>query len=233
MGLGGGAVRSADANQRSSSSTASSPGAICRSGARFVGPPGRDTAARVVGPPGKPPGMTAGDRRRFMSGKVGDLWSGPKEVSEVQGKRGKQQESEDDKEFKGVLREVLDFVIPQLGKQEKKQYETQKIRALGGTMDKGLKMPYWLLQKSHKRLENVRQEKLKEEENLGVSMSASAHRLGFQVDKELRKKKAAAKDKQKRIADRLYDIGMGARERGGIAVIPNRVVKGFNRKAAR
>merc|ERR1712054_189572 len=99
------------------------------------------------------------------------------------GRSGRNADPEEDAEFRKTLREVLEFVTPQLGKRERQQYEEAKIRALGGTIDTRQKMPYNLLKKQQKRHDERRKEKLEEEKTLGVSMSVSGHRMGFEVDK--------------------------------------------------
>merc|ERR1711953_1419927 len=91
------------------------------------------------------PRISAAERKRFMSGKVSEIRG--KKQSEITTKGGRRHETEEDREFKNTLREVLDYVTPQLGKHERKQYEEAKLRALGGTIEKREKVPYSKLQK--------------------------------------------------------------------------------------
>merc|ERR1712098_141502 len=98
-------------------------------------------------------------------------------------------------------REVLDYVTPQLGKHERRQYEEAKIRALGG------------------------------EKTLGVSTSVSSHRKQWAVDRKIKIKKEALKEKKRRREDGLLRIGLGAKESRGMAVISNRALKGLQRGA--
>lgn len=158
-----------------------------------------------------------------MSGKVSDIRSrGEGQVAERRRGGG---DPEEDAEFRKTLREVLDFVTPNLGKRERQQYEDAKIRALGGQVDARQKMPYCLLKKQMKHSEEKRKEKLEEEKQLGVSMSASGHRTGWEVDKLLRKKKEMLKDKKRRREDKFLSVGMGAKEKGGMAMIPKKAIK--------
>lgn len=144
------------------------------------------------------PRMSAAEKRRFMSGKVSEIRSrGPNSVGK--GSRGGQ--SEEDREFRQTLREVLDFVTPQLGKEEQRQYEDAKIRALGGTVEKRNKMPYRLLQIKQKERTEQRRQQLQEEKYLGVSMSANQYRNGREVDKLLKQKKEMIKEKKRRRED--------------------------------
>lgn len=180
-------------------------------------------------PPARPPGMSAAERRRFMSGKVSEIRTKPQKPKGGYG--GK--DPEEEREFKKTLREVLDFVTPQLGRREKKQYENAKLRALGGTLDKGMKMPYSMMQRNARRQEAERQEKLQEDKLLGISTSMSSHRTTGGVNKALRQRKEAQKEKKRRHEDRLYDIGLGAREKKGMAVIPQRSLRSYQKKAGK
>merc|ERR1712224_1106703 len=126
--------------------------------------------------------------------------------------RGRKGDIEEDAEFKKTLREVLDFVTPQLGKQERMQYEEAKLRALGGTLDRRQKQPYNLFQQDQKRRDAKRAKVVENEKYLGVSMSA---RSGQEVDKILRKKKEALKEKKRRREDGFLRLGMGAKESRG------------------
>jgi len=168
------------------------------------------------------------ERRRFMSGKVAKIHA--HSLPSAQHGHGRRRHGGDDDmetEFRSTLRDVIDFVTPQLGKRERKQYEEAKIRALGGTVDPRPKTPYALLQKQLKGHQEKRRRLLEEEKVLGVSMSANQHRPGWAVDKLLKKKKEAIKDKRRRREDRFLDIGMGAREKRGMAVIPNGALRKY------
>merc|ERR1712146_569031 len=137
------------------------------------------------------------------------------------GGKGRGEPDENSKEFRDTLREVLDFVTPQLGKQARRHYEEAKIRALGGTLEKREKKPYRLLQEDAKHREEKRKKILAEEKLLGVTMSTTAHRIGGEEDRAIRKRKEALKEKKKRQRDGLLRIGLGAREHKGMATIPS------------
>jgi len=210
------------------------------SGAASWTPPSEDrgeAGGHRTGPlPAKPaqlpsamPRITASQRRRFMSGNVSEIRAKPMEPPKSK-RRSKGDDEEESEAFKQTLKEVLDFVIPNLGKRERKQYEQQKLRALGATPDKGEKIPYNIMQKAMKKHEAQRQEILAEEKTLGVSTSASAHRQAYIVETLRRKKKKAEKEKVKRREDRTYDLGMGAREKNGMAVIPKRSIARFQQR---
>merc|ERR1712203_1047339 len=124
--------------------------------------------------------VSAAERRRFMSGKVADIRAGPQEPTRR--RKGKGGDVEDTDEFKKTLREVLDFVTPELSKERRQEMEKARIMALGGTRDRGLKTPYNVLQKERKVAEEKRKKILAEEQYLGVSMSTSKHRKGWAVD---------------------------------------------------
>lgn len=173
------------------------------------------------------PKVSAAEKRRFMSGKVADIRAGARKEE----RRGKgTPPSEETELFKKTLREVLDWVTPQLGKNEQRQYEEARLRALGGTLEKRVKTPYNLLQQQRKAAEEKRQKILQEEEVLGVSMSASKHRAGWAVDKLLKKKKEDLKDKKRWREDGLLRLGMGAYEKRGMAVIPQRALRAVQSK---
>lgn len=157
-----------------------------------------------------------------MSGKVSQIRS---KAASGGGRSGHAGQSEEDREFRQTLREVLDFVTPQLGKEEQRQYEDAKIRALGGTVEKRNKMPYRLLQIKQKERAEERRKQLEEEKYLGVSMSANQHRNGREVDKLLRQKKEAIKEKKRRREDGLLRLGMGARESRGMAIISSSALR--------
>merc|ERR1712046_369100 len=101
--------------------------------------------------------MSAAEKRRFMSGKVSDIRSHGAQSPAVGRKSGG--DPEEDAEFRKTLRDVLEFVTPQLGKRERQQYEEAKLRALGGQVDARLKRPYNLLKQDAKRLAAKRHEK--------------------------------------------------------------------------
>lgn len=172
-----------------------------------------------------PPRMSAADKRRFMSGKVSDIRSHGQAPSQQK----RYADPEEDAEFRNTLREVLEFVTPNLGKRERQQYEDAKIRALGGTVDARQKMPYNVLKRQAKRHDEARAEKLEEEKVLGVSMSANSHRMGFEVDRVLRKKKEMLKEKKKRQEDGFLRLGMGARETPGMATFSKTAVRAMTR----
>merc|ERR1711974_229777 len=138
------------------------------------------------GPPARAPGMSASERRRFMSGKVSQIRTKPDTESanrKGRGKYGSGGDPEEDAEFKATLKQVLDYVLPNMGKKERRHYEENRVRALGGTLEKRNKMPYSLLQQEARRHEEKRQRILEEEKTLGISTSVSAHRQDRQVDK--------------------------------------------------
>lgn len=174
------------------------------------------------------PRISNAEKRRFMSGKVSDIRS-PGQAPPKPRKTPKQDDPEEDEEFKKTLREVLDYVVPQLGKRERKQYEDAKIRALGGQADAPQKMPYALLKKQQKKNEVERQEKLEEEKQLGVSLSANSHRRSHEVDKLLKNKKEMIKEKKKRKDDNFLSLGGGAREKGGMATFSKTAIRGLSR----
>lgn len=170
--------------------------------------------------------MSASEKRRFMSGKVSNCW-GEKKPPPEPSRRNKKKvgdEDDDDPEFKGALKEMLNFVMPRLGKTERKQYEAQKIRALGGTPDKRPQLPMRHMVAAQKRHDEKRKAKIEEDKYLGVKTSASNHNSHWDVERLRRVKRDEMKDKKQRRSDRITDIGMGARERNGIAYIPKRSI---------
>lgn len=170
-----------------------------------------------------PPRMTAAEKRRFMSGNVADIRSkgGPKTTAKRHG------DPEEDAEFRKTLRDVLEYVTPQLGKQERRQYEQAKIRALGGQIDERPKRPLNLLKQDAKIFERKRTAKLEEEKHLGVSMSASKHRGRYEVDKLLKEKKEMLKDKKRRREDGFLRLGLGAKENRGMAIISKGAIRKY------
>jgi len=167
-----------------------------------------------------PQRISKAEQRRFMSGKVSDIRSKGIEPPKKRGGGGGA-DPEEDAEFRKTLREVLDYVTPQLGKQERRQYEQAKIRALGGQLDERPKRPLNLLKKDAKRFAAKREEILEEEKHLGVSMSASKHRGRYEVDKLLKEKKEMLRDKKRRREDghNINALGLGAKEKFGMATI--------------
>jgi len=200
--------------------TAARPPASCS--AASGAPQERPAAAAASRTSAAPPRMSAAEKRRFMSGKVSEIRS---KGASGAGKSLHGGQSEEDREFRQTLREVLDFVTPKLGKEEQRQYEEAKIRALGGTVEKRNKMPYRLLQIKQKERAEQRRQQLEEEKYLGVSMSANQHRNGREVDKLLRQKKEAIKEKKRRREDGLLRLGMGARESRGMAIISSSALR--------
>eukprot|EP00929_Paragymnodinium_shiwhaense_P083516 TRINITY_DN44556_c0_g1_i1.p1 TRINITY_DN44556_c0_g1~~TRINITY_DN44556_c0_g1_i1.p1 ORF type:complete len:333 (+),score=118.34 TRINITY_DN44556_c0_g1_i1:78-1076(+) len=180
------------------------------------------------GRPG-PPRMSAAEKKRFMSGKISDLRSTP-QVEEDRRRRQKSEKTEEEKEFNSTLREILEFVTPQLGKQQQRQYHEQKIRALGGTIEKRDKMPYKILQQHRKNAEETRKKKIAKDKLLGVTKDASAHRKQWAVDRHIKQKKEALKEKTARRNDGLLRVGLGAKEHKGMAVISKKEVAKLSRK---
>eukprot|EP00927_Polykrikos_kofoidii_P015347 TRINITY_DN16809_c1_g1_i1.p1 TRINITY_DN16809_c1_g1~~TRINITY_DN16809_c1_g1_i1.p1 ORF type:complete len:419 (+),score=95.23 TRINITY_DN16809_c1_g1_i1:36-1259(+) len=175
------------------------------------------------------PRVSAADKRRFMSGDVAKIRSKAiQKVSWRKKKRDDEPDAEEDREFKQTLRQVLDYVTPQLGKQERKRYEEVKLRALGGTLDKREKMPLWKLNADRKAAEATRKRKLEEESHAGVTFSTSKHRKQAAIDTRLKMKKEAIKEKKARREDGLMRLGLGAREKRGMAVIPQHQVAKFS-----
>merc|ERR1712085_119132 len=180
-------------------------------------------AARKLEIPGAPKVVTKAERRRFMSGNTSDIRGKPQKPPEARQKRGRD-DPEDDPEFQKHVREVIDFITPQLGRREKRLMEERKIRALGGTLDRRQVMPYSLLQKLQKKHKEKRAVVLAEERTLGVSLDASKHRQVYEVDKLLKDKKERSREGP------MYHIGMGAKEKRGVAFIPGKQVKNFQRR---
>mmetsp|Transcript_57753 Transcript_57753/g.122855 ORF Transcript_57753/g.122855 Transcript_57753/m.122855 type:complete len:306 (-) Transcript_57753:6-923(-) len=196
-------------------------------------PPPRP-APRKVGPPTRSHTNGASDRKAFMSGKIASVWgSGGKDVPMEKAKGRKDDVDEESKEFKGILKQVMEMALPEMEKRDRRVYETKKLRALGATLDKGEKMPYRLLQKRAKRLEAERKDKVEEDKNLGVSTNSSKHRLTWQVDKLLSDRKKDYKEKMARRGAREYDIGLGGREKKGMVVIDRQQAKFFTKRANR
>eukprot|EP00933_Yihiella_yeosuensis_P053414 TRINITY_DN5164_c0_g3_i1.p1 TRINITY_DN5164_c0_g3~~TRINITY_DN5164_c0_g3_i1.p1 ORF type:complete len:359 (+),score=106.72 TRINITY_DN5164_c0_g3_i1:65-1078(+) len=180
-------------------------------------------APRVLQVPGRP--MGAAERRRFMSDKVDKIRSKP--IEPEQRKGGKKKDSEEDAFFKQTLKDVLNYVTPQLGKQERKQHEQATIRALGGTLEKRPHEPYSHVQRQLKSQERGRQLRLAEEKIMGVSFSANQQRRTNVADSLLRRNKEEKKAKQRRKENEILSLGMGAKESRGMAVIPKRALKAY------
>mmetsp|Transcript_29896 Transcript_29896/g.56060 ORF Transcript_29896/g.56060 Transcript_29896/m.56060 type:complete len:250 (+) Transcript_29896:59-808(+) len=178
-------------------------------------------APRVLNIPGKPSRVS--EKRRFMSDNVSSIRSKP--LVPKQKPRKGPPDQEDTKEFRQALKDVLNFVMPQLGKQERKQYEKAKIRALGGTLDKPAFEPYAALQRRQKREETARQLRLEQEKELGVSLSASQQRAGLSAAVATRRKKEALQAKKRRKESNI--LAVGARERRGMVIIPKSKAKAY------
>lgn len=174
--------------------------------------------------PGRPTAVS--ERRRFMSDKICQIRSKAQIAEEGRRRKG---ESEEDAFFKKTLKEVLNFVTPQLGKAERSQFERNKILALGGTLEKSQHHSYAFVQRKRKQLEERRQQKLQEEKILGVSFSSTQHRLAHVGDSLLRKKKKDELQKKRRRNDEILNLGMGAKESRGLAIIPKRSIRAFQR----
>merc|ERR1711865_343536 len=136
---------------------------------------------------------------------------------------GKGGRTEEDAEFQKTLREVVNYVTPLLGKRERQQFEDSKVRALGGTIERE-KMPYKRFQLTIKENKAKRARLVEEDKLAGVEMSANAYKASWVVDSVLKKKKEALKDKKKRQEDGINRLGMGARERNGMATIPRAAI---------
>lgn len=160
-----------------------------------------------------------------MSDKVADIRAKPQPPAK---KRKQTGETEDSAEFKKTLKDVLNFVVPQLGKSERRQYERAKIRALGGTLEKRPFEPYAALQRRQKVEEAARQRRLQEEKTLGVSLSAVKQRRGFNGDAAMQQKEQARIQKKRRKASDILTLGAGAKERRGMVFLPKSKVKNYS-----
>ena len=181
-------------------------------------------APRVLQIPGK--ASKGSEKRRFMSDKVSSIRSKP-EVPKQKARKGKRgPDQEDSAEFKQALKDVLNFVMPQLGKSERIQYEKAKIRALGGTPDKPQYEPYAALQRRQKNEEAARQRRLAEEKHLGVSLSATQQRRGASADDATRRKKEALQAKKRRKDSDI--LAVGAKESRGMVIIPKNKAKSYS-----
>mmetsp|Transcript_23774 Transcript_23774/g.55389 ORF Transcript_23774/g.55389 Transcript_23774/m.55389 type:complete len:213 (+) Transcript_23774:71-709(+) len=182
--------------------------------------------------------MRPGDRRRFMSDKVSAIHSGPRLEQPRSRKRSKgtdeDEKLENSNEFKSIIRNVWDFVSPEVSKSARKQHSEAKIRALGGTPDKPIKMPYNVLKERQKKDKAQQKEKLEEDKFLGVSTSVSKHLNIRGVDQLLRSRKASAKTKKTRAdSNRQMSLGMGAKESRGLAIIPGHALRTLGKRQQR
>ena len=128
------------------------------------------------------------------------------------------------KDFNETLRAMLDFVVPKMEKHQRKQYENQKIRALGGKLEKTPHESYKLIQRRAEK-RKVRQADLKKQEaELGVRMTVNN---GMNTQQAL----AVAKKKAKRLKDAknnkhiLSEVGF---EKGGMLKVRKNIVKKYN-----
>ncbi|CAJ1394510.1 unnamed protein product [Effrenium voratum] len=181
-------------------------------------------APRVLQIPGRP---LASQKRRFMSDKVGEIRSKPS-APKAKAKAGRSDpEERDTADFKRTLKDVLNFVMPQLGRAERKQYENAKVKALGGTLEKPPWEPYSVLQRRRKGEEAARQRRLAEEQTLGVSMSATQQRKSRGQVSAQRKKQAEVARKRRPKEPDILNLGEGARERRGMVVLPKKRVRAY------
>ena len=179
-------------------------------------------APRVLQIPGK--ANRGSEKRRFMSDKVSSIRSKPQEPKRKAQKGKSTPDMEDSAEFKQALKDVLNFVMPQLGKSERIQYEKAKIRALGGTPDKRQYEPYAALQRRRKAEDAARQRRLAEEKQLGVSLSATQQRRGVAADGATHRKKEALQAKKRRKENDILSVGAESR---GMVIIPKSKAKTY------
>lgn len=157
-----------------------------------------------------------------MSDKVADIRSKPQAPKQ----KRKAGDTEESAEFKKTLKDVLNFVVPQLGKVERRQYEQAKIRALGGTLEKRPFEPYGHLQRQHKKEEVARQNRLEKEKTLGVSLSVvKQRRRGESV---IQRKAQERLEKKRRKDNDILGVGAGARERGGMVVLSKKKIQAYS-----
>ena len=176
-------------------------------------------APRVLQMPGR---SFSSEKRRFMSDKVADIRSKPQAPKQ----KRKAGDTEESAEFKKTLKDVLNFVVPQLGKVERRQYEQAKIRALGGTLEKRPFEPYGHLQRQHKKEEVARQNRLDKEKTLGVSLSVvKQRRRGESV---IQRKTQERLEKKRRKDNDILGLGAGARERGGMVVLSKKKIQAYS-----
>lgn len=167
-----------------------------------------------------PRSSVASEKRRFMSEKVSMIRSKPTVVQVV--KKGE----EDTAEFKKTLKDVLNFVVPQMGRRTRRQYEEAKLRALGGTLEKRPFEPYAALRDRQKKEEAARQKRLEAEKTLGVSFSAHKQRRGYNGQAAMSRKEQESREKKKRKSSDILNVGVG-RERRGMVVLPKSKVKKY------
>eukprot|EP00931_Biecheleriopsis_adriatica_P079868 TRINITY_DN53208_c0_g1_i1.p1 TRINITY_DN53208_c0_g1~~TRINITY_DN53208_c0_g1_i1.p1 ORF type:complete len:334 (-),score=76.21 TRINITY_DN53208_c0_g1_i1:381-1382(-) len=180
--------------------------------------------ARVLQIPGR--AAPASERRRFMSDKVSQI----RATAAPPPPRGRHKDAdkEDSEEFKRTLKEVLNFVTPQLGKAERRQFERSRILAQGGTLESRPHEPYAHVVRQRKAQEEARQRRLAEEKLLGVSTSFNQHRRGYAGDSAILRKKEAALAKKRRKDNDILNVGLGAKESRGMYVIPKKNLRAYS-----
>jgi len=204
-----------------------------------TGAPRPAGAPRLVAPPSRrgmdmTSNVSAAERRRFMSGDVSKIRStGETPQPPSRRRKGKGGDSEEEgEEFKQILKEVRDFVIPNLGKEQQQLYEERRIRALGGVMNNQKHMNYKKMKDMRKRDVEERKKTVEEEKTLGVCTSASKHRKAWEVNKIMNDKQKRNKEKRKNHEDlKVFNLGMGAIENRGLVVIPRKNVKLYEKHA--
>ena len=162
----------------------------------------------------------ASEKRRFMSEKVSVIRSKPTVVQAV--KKGE----EETLEFKKTLKDVLNFVVPKMGRRSRRQYEEAKLRALGATLEKRPFEPYAALRDRQKKEEVARQKRLEADKTMGVSFSAHKQRRGYNGQAAVSRKEQEAREKKKRKGSDILNVGVG-RERRGMVVLPKSKVKKY------
>eukprot|EP00811_Abedinium_folium_P000728 NODE_10667_length_1337_cov_2.380992.p1 GENE.NODE_10667_length_1337_cov_2.380992~~NODE_10667_length_1337_cov_2.380992.p1 ORF type:complete len:423 (-),score=108.32 NODE_10667_length_1337_cov_2.380992:68-1231(-) len=203
---------------------------VCDSGGAIVGAAGAqtssnavkaDTAAAAAVQKARTRVMAASRRRSFMSDKVGKIHSGGAAAAKEKHDPNERDSSPEADDINATLRQVFKLVQPRMAKSERNLYEQRRVRALGGTPDKGLKCPYSLMQQHMKIHEQKRQHRLEEDRQLGVSTSENQHRSVLLVNRAMKQKKDGVKARKQRAESaKLMSLGMGAREKRGNAVIP-------------
>lgn len=94
--------------------------------------------------------------------------------------------------FNDIVRQMRTMVIPCMDKQLRRQYELQKVRALGGHLPKGENVPFPVLKERRQQFKE-RMEKLKEEAiHTGVSFTKHKH-ADIQTALRVNKRKRAMK----------------------------------------
>jgi len=118
---------------------------------------------------------------------------------------------------------VLDWVYPQMGKPQRRQYEQAKIRALGGTADKNEKINFRYLQQKVKA-QKARAEKAKEEAKFaGVRLMGPEALLARKKEKEKGEKKRQKKQRDK---ERDFTASVG-KFKGGMLTLGSRAMKAY------